>query len=273
MGALERPFYAPVIKSSMTSLQQISELTPTAATAHGANGLEAYSFDNSGDRHVATEKNGAGSLQLAQAAPSMAITSVTSRQRTSRQRAMIRLFPFKRLVNKTTSPYVSWNNEESSRLSGWLKLLSLLALVLMSAPTVASAHCEHDVEPATGWGYVAQNPNEERSVAANIFRTQSFLRDFRPHSRRLVPRLMLLLSGHGALRSVRLLALCPRRSQRCAGVRPTRKALSLFRKPIAASPSLLFGPRTASQGLIAPIVAWAISVLRKVLRNYAFLRV
>ena len=167
MGALERPFYAPAIKSSMTSLQQISELTPTAATAHGANGLEAYSFDNSGDRHVATEKNGAGSLQLAQAAPSMAITSVTSRQRTSRQRAMIRLFPFKRLVNKTTSPYVSWNNKESSRLSGWLKLLSLLALVLMSAPTVASAHCEHDDEPATGWGYVAQNPNEERSVAAD----------------------------------------------------------------------------------------------------------
>ena len=33
MGALERPFYAPAIKSSMTSSQQISEPTPTAATA------------------------------------------------------------------------------------------------------------------------------------------------------------------------------------------------------------------------------------------------
>ena len=152
----------------MTSSQQISEPTPTAATAHGANGLEAYSFDNSGDRHVATEKNGAGSLQLAQAAPSMAITSVTSRQRTSRQRAMIWLFPFKRLVNKTTSPYVSWNNKDLSRLSGWLKLLSLLALVLMSAPTVASAHCEHDDEPATGWGYVAQNRTKSGAWRPNF---------------------------------------------------------------------------------------------------------
>ena len=97
-------------------------------------------------------------------------------------------------------------------MPGWLKLLSLLALVLVGAPTVASAHGGHEDEPTTGWVYVAQNPNVDQSVAAGPSEHSRFFETSNRIPGGCVPRLVLLLSGNGALRSVRLLALCPRRS-------------------------------------------------------------
>jgi hypothetical protein len=65
------------------------------------------------------------------------------------------------------------NNKESSRLPVWLKLLSLLTLALVGAPTVASAHGGHG-EPTTGWEYVAENANVDQSVAAGTSEQNHF---------------------------------------------------------------------------------------------------
>ena len=119
-------------------------------------------------------------------------TSLTSRQRMSRQREVIGRFPFKRLVNKTTSPYVSLNNKESSRLPVWLKLLSLLTLALVGAPTVASAHAARRTDD---WLGICGGECERRSErGSGHFRAKSFLRGLQPHSRRrLVPRVVLVV--------------------------------------------------------------------------------
>ena len=55
----------------------------------------------------------------------------------------------------------------------WLKLLSLLTLALVGAPTVASAHGGHG-EPTTGWEYVAENANVDLSVAAGTSEQNHF---------------------------------------------------------------------------------------------------
>jgi hypothetical protein len=52
-------------------------------------------------------------------------------------------------------------------LPSWLKLLSLLTLVLVGAPTVASAHGGHEDGSTTTWEYVAENPNVDQSATAD----------------------------------------------------------------------------------------------------------
>jgi hypothetical protein len=72
--------------------------------------------------------------------------------------------------------------KESLRLPGWLKLLSLLALVLVGSPTIASAHGGHDDGPTTAWGYVAEKPNVDRSATADSSQQAHFF-----EASRLVP--------------------------------------------------------------------------------------
>jgi hypothetical protein len=67
-------------------------------------------------------------------------------------------------------------NKESLRLPGWLKLLSLLALVLVGSPTVASAHGGHEDEPVMSAEYVAdrsagQTAASDFSEQAHFFET------------------------------------------------------------------------------------------------------
>ena len=58
-------------------------------------------------------------------------------------------------------------NKESLRLPGWLKLLSLLALVLVGSPAVANAHGGHESDPAETAEYVAER-NADQSVVLDL---------------------------------------------------------------------------------------------------------
>jgi len=60
------------------------------------------------------------------------------------------------------------------RLPRWVKLLSLLTLVLVGSPTIASAHAGHEDGPAAFSEYVAENPNVDRSVTAGSSKQTHF---------------------------------------------------------------------------------------------------
>jgi hypothetical protein len=55
----------------------------------------------------------------------------------------------------------------------WLKLLTLLALVLVGSPTVASAHAGHEDEPALSAEYMADR-NAEQGAAPNFSQQARF---------------------------------------------------------------------------------------------------